>query len=76
MSDILSKIIQTKQREVAQKKQSVPFTKIRSQSEIMPAPLGFAAKLTQAAAQKVPGVIAEVKKASPSKGVFESILNP
>ena len=76
MSTILDKIVATKREEVAARKAHTPIEALRERIQDAAAPRGFAAKLQQAAADKVPGVIAEVKKASPSKGVIREDFDP
>ncbi len=76
MSDILDKIIATKHIEVAQRKTKTSIDDLRRQAEIVSAPRGFTDKLANAARDKRPGVIAEIKKASPSKGVIREHFDP
>ena len=78
MSTILDRILATKAGELVQRKTQ------RSQADLesalahasMPAPRGFVAALRRPAEQKQPGVIAEIKKASPSKGVIRADFDP
>lgn len=78
---ILKKIVQTKQSEVAAAKAEQDFSSLKAEAETLrqqqTAPRrGFAeALLTKQKAQK-PGIIAEVKKASPSKGVIAENFDP
>ncbi len=76
MSDILDKIIATKHIEVAQRKTKTSIDDLRRQAEMVSAPRGFTDKLANAARDKRPGVIAEIKKASPSKGVIREHFDP
>jgi indole-3-glycerol phosphate synthase len=65
---ILEKIVWEKDREVASARERVPLEKLKSQVAKLPAPRDFLAALR--ASCRKPAVIAEVKKASPSKGVI------
>jgi len=76
MSTILDTIIATKHEEVAQRKQQLSLAELQRQSEKAKPARGFCAALQQAAEQKKPGVIAEIKKASPSKGVIREDFDP
>lgn len=76
MSDILDKIVATKHEEIAARKLHTTVDDLRARGEGMPAPRGFIAALQSAAAEKQPGVIAEIKKASPSKGVIREDFDP
>lgn len=71
MADVLKKIIETKKTEVAQLKADISLHELHHQAAAAPAPAGFAAAL-KAASVSGYGLIAELKKASPSKGLIRA----
>ena len=71
---ILEKIVWEKDREVAAARERVPLDKLKQQVAELPAPRDFLAALR--ASCRKPAVIAEVKKASPSKGVIREDFDP
>ena len=71
---ILEKIVWEKDREVAVARERVPLQKLKDQVADLPATRDFRAALL--AACRRPAVIAEVKKASPSKGVIREDFDP
>jgi len=80
MSDILNKILAVKADEVAAAKQSRSLGSLRSEIEsdrsARAALRGFEASLRGKIAAGQAGVIAEVKKASPSKGILRADFDP
>ena len=76
MSDILDKIIATKLEEVAARKLHTPPSALRDRAESVEPPRGFVENLQRAALLKSPGVIAEIKKASPSRGIIRADFDP
>lgn len=72
---VLGQILETKQEEVARGKAFVSSAELAAQVADLPPVRGFAAALTQAASDGT-GVIAEVKKASPSAGVIRPDFRP
>jgi indole-3-glycerol phosphate synthase len=74
--NILEKIIWHKELEVARQREQVPLKTLQQQTQGLPATKGFIAALKRQAADKAPAVIAEVKKASPSKGVIRADFDP
>lgn len=76
MSDILKKILETKRQEVAQAARLRPLSTVRAEAEARKDVRGFARALTERVAQGRPAVIAEIKKASPSKGVLREDYRP
>lgn len=75
-SDILRRILLRKAEEVAERRQRVSLDELRSRVEDACAPRGFADALARRIAQGDPAVIAEIKKASPSKGVLRADFRP
>ncbi|MBB2496713.1 indole-3-glycerol phosphate synthase TrpC [Aquipseudomonas ullengensis] len=73
---VLEKIIARKFEEVAERRARVSFSEVEAQARIADAPRGFARALLEQAARKQPAVIAEIKKASPSKGVLREDFVP
>lgn len=71
---ILEKIVWEKDREVETARQRVSLETLKSQIAELPAPRDFLAALRNASSS--PAVIAEVKKASPSKGVIRADFDP
>ena len=76
MSDILEKILTVKRQEVAQAKELIPLEEIILLAQKARAPRGFARALQQKIDAGKSAVIAEVKKASPSKGVICENFQP
>ena len=80
MSDILNKILDVKADEVAAAKKRQDFASLRREVETDPdlrlGLRGFEASLRNNIAAGHPGVIAEIKKASPSKGVLREDFLP
>jgi indole-3-glycerol phosphate synthase len=72
--NILEKIVWEKDREVASARERVPLEQLKTQVAELPAPRDFLAALRSAC--RKPAVIAEVKKASPSKGVIREDFDP
>ncbi|SFS12636.1 indole-3-glycerol phosphate synthase TrpC [Yoonia litorea] len=75
MSDILEKIKTYKLEEVAARKAAVPLSEVEARANDAPPVRGFAENL-QRAAREGYGLIAEIKKASPSKGLIRSDFDP
>ena len=73
MADVLSRIAAYKREEVAALKRARTAASLLSEAKAAPAPRGFTAALKAAAR---PALIAEVKKASPSKGVIREDFDP
>lgn len=76
MSDILQTILARKAVEVADRSARLPLVELVARQADAPAPRGFAAALQAKVAAGLPAVIAEVKKASPSKGVIRPDFRP
>ena len=74
--DILKKILARKAEEVANRKQRTPVDVLKEIASAVESPRGFAAALQSKAQSKKPAIIAEIKKASPSKGVIREIFKP
>ena len=76
MSDILQKIVQTKHEEVALRQRKVSLEAMRADAESRVMTRGFEAALRAKIAQGQAAVIAEIKKASPSKGLLREVFIP
>lgn len=74
--DILKKILDRKAEEVASRKQRTPVEVLKEIASSVENPRGFAAALQSKAQAKKPAIIAEIKKASPSKGVIRENFKP
>ncbi|MGQ0609507.1 MAG: indole-3-glycerol phosphate synthase TrpC [Paracoccaceae bacterium] len=75
MSTILDRIKTYKLADVAARKAARPLAEVESAARSATPPRGFAAALTRAAAKGY-GLIAEIKKASPSKGLIRADFDP
>jgi indole-3-glycerol phosphate synthase len=73
-NNILEEIIWYKEVEVEGMRDRLPLLELREQVQKVAAPLDFLAALRDAKTH--PALIAEVKKASPSKGVIKADFNP
>ncbi len=76
MTDILNKILAVKQEEVAAAKKAEPLEALREAAEWAPPPRDFLAAIRDRIAAGWPAVIAEIKRASPSKGVLREDFRP
>lgn len=74
--DILQKILARKAEEVAARAAYVSLSRLREQAAVADAPRGFIAALERKIAAGQAGVIAEIKKASPSRGVLREHFDP
>lgn len=73
---ILENIVARKYEEVKENRAKISLDELQRLAARADAPRGFAQALRQRAAARTPAVIAEVKKASPSKGVIRDNFNP
>lgn len=73
---VLEKIVARKFEEVAARRAQVSLAEVEAAARSADAPRGFARALLEQAARKQPAVIAEIKKASPSKGVLRADFDP
>ena len=76
MDDILQRILATKREEVRAACERLPLAALREQVKAAPPPRDFAGALRARLAANRAAVIAEVKKASPSKGVLREDFDP
>ena len=74
--DILIKILRRKREEIDAARSTLPLSQLREQAATASLPRGFVAALRQKQQQGRSGVIAEIKKASPSKGVLREDFDP
>ncbi|EIC14236.1 indole-3-glycerol phosphate synthase TrpC [Kingella kingae] len=76
MSDILQKILHTKAQEVAQQKTEISLEAMKQLAQQAEPVRDFIAAIRAKHATKQPAIIAEIKKASPSKGLIRADFNP
>lgn len=73
---ILKKILETKVIEVQQRTAITPLAEMKARAFDQPEARGFYKAMQAKVAAGLPAVIAEIKKASPSKGVFRDDFDP
>jgi indole-3-glycerol phosphate synthase len=76
MSDTLARIVDDKRRHVAARRERRPQSDVEAAARAIAAPRGFARALKAAHAEGRYGLIAEIKKASPSKGLIRADFDP
>jgi indole-3-glycerol phosphate synthase len=74
--DILVKILQRKQQEIAERSKKIPLAIMQQLAEAADPVRGFVESLSRRISDGDPGIIAEIKKASPSKGLLREHFVP
>jgi indole-3-glycerol phosphate synthase len=76
MSDILERIESYKREEIAAAKRAHPQASLEARAKAAPAPRGFVAAIRDQLARGAYALIAEIKKASPSRGLIRADFDP
>jgi len=76
MSTILDEILLHKRGEIAERQTDHPLNQVRERAEAADPPRGFVSALFAKVEMNRPAVIAEIKKASPSKGLIRENFDP
>ena len=76
MTSILAQIESYKRAEIAASRATMAMADLAARAHRMPRPRGFIAALRAKIEQKRPALIAEIKRASPSKGLIRADFDP
>ena len=76
MADILDRILARKREELEAARAAVPLAQMQARAAAAPPPRDFLGALRAKIAAGRPAVIAEIKKASPSKGLLRADFDP
>ena len=76
MADILDRILEVKRREIAEARAARPLGELQAEARAQLAPRDFVGALRAQITAGRAAVIAEIKKASPSKGVLRADFDP
>jgi indole-3-glycerol phosphate synthase len=76
VADILDRILEVKRREIAEAKAARPLVEVQAEARAQLAPRDFVGALRAQISAGRAAVIAEIKKASPSKGVLREHFDP
>jgi indole-3-glycerol phosphate synthase len=76
MADILSTIEESKRAEIATAKALISPTEMAARAKAAPPPRGFLAAIEARIGRGEPALIAEIKRASPSKGLIRPDFDP
>ena len=76
MADILERILARKREELEAARAAVPFAEMQRRAALAPPPRDFVGALRAKIAAGRPAVIAEIKKASPSRGLLRADFDP
>ena len=73
---ILSKIVEAKRTSIAAEMMAMPWARLEERLPTQPSAKSFAQAICNTARPQRPALIAEIKKASPSKGLIREEFNP
>jgi indole-3-glycerol phosphate synthase len=76
LSDVLTRICDIKRADIARRKEAVPLADLEARTKDTPTVRGFVQAINKTVAEGRLALIAEIKKASPSKGLIRADFDP